>query len=128
MSTFDQLVAKYRNLSYGRLTANNPSALQNVISQNQIPVPQAQIPEAGSGQTQNKEIADLSKLNNKETFIEGSEVAVPTSKISNNGKPFTNVRDIQKLMDKNLQGKDIKRLYDIDFPINELSIFRPIKE
>lgn len=34
MSTFDQLVAKYRNLSYGRLTANNPSALQNVISQN----------------------------------------------------------------------------------------------
>ena len=31
MSTFDQLVAKYRNLSYGRLTANNPSALQNVI-------------------------------------------------------------------------------------------------
>ena len=53
---------------------------------------------------------------------------MPTSKISNNGKPFTNVRDIQKLMDKNLQGKDIKRLYDIDFPINELSIFRPIKE
>ena len=81
------------------------------------------------GNGTNKEVFDPNKLNNKETDIRTySEVSVGTSKITNNGKPFTNVRDIQKLMDKNLQGKDIKRLYDIDFPINELSIFRPIKD
>ena len=78
-------------------------------------------------QNQNKEVFDPNKLG-KKTEPEASEVSVPVNKITNNGKPFTNVRDIQKLMTQNLQGKDIKRLYDIDFPINELSIFRPIKD
>ena len=43
---------------------------------------------------------------------------MPVNKITNNGKPFTKLSDVQKLMTENLQGKDIKRLYDIDFPIN----------
>ena len=104
-------------------------AYQNVISQNQIPVPEAQIPtgnEQGSTGT-NTEVFDPNKLG-KKTEPEASEVSVPVNKITNNGKPFTNVRDIQKLMTQNLQGKDIKRLYDNDFPINDLSIFSQIKD
>ena len=104
-------------------------AYQNVISQNQIPVPQAEIP-TGNQQgntTSNKEVFDPSKLDNKAPVLasEGSEVL---SKISNNGQPFKSISDVQKLMTKNLSGKEIKEQYNIDFPINELSIFRPIKD
>jgi len=33
MSTFDELVARYRNMSYGRLSGNNPSAVRSLLDE-----------------------------------------------------------------------------------------------
>ena len=118
-----------REEAFLKHVASRSRDYQNIIAQNQIPIPQSQIPtdnqQGGNGT--NKEVFDPDKLGKKKE-TEASEVSIPVTKITNNGKPFTKLSDVQKLMTQNLQGKDIKRLYDIDFPINELSIFRPIKE
>ena len=120
--------ASAREKAFLQEVKNRSQDYLSVIAQNETQVP-VSVP-TGNQQgntTSNKEVFDPSKLDNKAPVLasEGSEVS---SKISNNGQPFKNVSDVQKLMTKNLSGKEIKEQYNIDFPINELSIFRPIKD
>ena len=94
------------------------------------PVPETQIPQDNQqgGDGTNKEVFDPNKLNNKGGSDLPPQLQTGTNKIQNNGKPFTKLSDVQKLLTQNLTGKQIKEQYDIDFPINEKSLFRPIKE
>ncbi|MDC3138269.1 hypothetical protein OA508_00180 [Candidatus Pelagibacter sp.] len=102
-------------------------AYQNVISKGEVPVVN-QVPDSTQTTESKTEVADLSKLNKNPDKTLASEVSIPVNKISNNGEPFTKLSDVQKLMDVKLTGEEIKRRYEIDFPINEKSLFSPIKE
>ena len=103
-------------------------AYQSVIAKGEVTVV-SQVPtdnqQVGSGN--NTEVFDPNKLGKKKP-VEGSEVAIPSNKIQDNGQPFKRLSDVLKQMTENLTGEQIQRQFDIDFPINEKSLFRPIKE
>ena len=120
--------ASAREKAFLQEVKNRSQDYLSVIAQNETQVPVSVPPDNQQGGTgSNKEVFDPNKLNKGNSDLP-PQLQTGTTKIQNNGKPFTKLSDVQKLMTENLQGKDIKRLYDIDFPINELSIFRPIKD
>ncbi len=102
---------------------------KGIILANQIPVPETQIPKDNQqgGDSSGKEVFDPNKLNKGGSDLP-PQLQTGTNKIQNNGKPFTKLSDVQKLLTQNLTGKQIKEQYDIDFPINEKSLFLPIKD
>ena len=103
--------ASAREKAFLQEVKNRSQDYQSVIAQNETQVPVSVIPTGNQqgGTGSNKEVFDPNKLDNKAPVLEGSEVSEVSSKISNNGQPFTNVSDVQKLMTKNLSGKEIKR-------------------
>ncbi len=120
--------ASARQEAFLKKVAERSEDYLGIIAKNQIPVPSSQIPtgnqQSGNGNT---EIFNPDKLGKKKE-VEGSEVAIPSNKIQDNGQPFKRLSDVQKQMTENLTGEQIKRQFDIDFPINEKSLFRPIKD
>ena len=51
----------------------------------------------------------------------------PESELGDVNPKFTTLESVLKILPNNMTGKEIKEKYNIDFKINEKSLFRPLK-
>ena len=58
--------------------------------------------------------------------IKGNTLKTPSDFGIKNKPVFENINEVQQVLQFPMSGKDIKEQFDINFPVNEKTIFRPV--